>query len=129
MPELLIPSQQHLAIARSERRSLAKACLPAGSEEGGASPKPGSGGQARSSVSAILGSALRALLILAVLGVGLVLLLSILVPALFITAVLLLIGLSPCLLVALGALLTKDIEPAILEQRTPPAPGMEGGDA
>jgi hypothetical protein len=54
---------------------------------------------------------MRALMILVVLGVGLVLMLSILIPALFITAVILLIGLSPCLLVALGALLTKDIDP------------------
>jgi hypothetical protein len=68
-------------------------------------------------------------MILAISGIGLAVLLSILIPTLFITAVLLLIGLSPCLLVALGALLTKDIEPAILEWRKPPAAGRDGGDA
>jgi hypothetical protein len=110
MPELLFPSEQYLAIARSDRRWLAKSRLPAGSGEGGGSAKPGRGGQAQSFVSKTLGSALRALLILTVFGAGVVLLLSLLIPALFITAVLLLIGLSPCLLVAVGMVLTKDID-------------------
>ena len=55
-------------------------------------------------------SVLRALIILPLLVAGIALVLVILVPALFVVAVLLLIGLSPFLLAGLGILLAESIE-------------------
>jgi hypothetical protein len=97
MPELLVPVQQDLA----DR-----------SRNGEALVRPGRIAPAGWSVPAILGSVLRGLIIVALVVAGMALVLTILVPALFITVVLLLVGLSPFLLVAAGMVLTEDVESA-----------------
>jgi hypothetical protein len=97
MPELLIPVQHDLANRFGNGEALVR---------------PGRIAPASWFLPTILGPVLRGLIIVTIVVAGMALLLTILVPALFIAVVLLLLGFSPFLLVAVGMVVTEDMESA-----------------
>jgi threonine/homoserine/homoserine lactone efflux protein len=131
MPELIAPPQHDLTPFYREGGSSINRGLKANFGSGIMPVKLGQVQPARTSRQTILGSVLCGLMFLSLITAGLALLLSGLVPALFLAVALLLVGLSPILLVWLGILLTESIEPTKAEvqhtasKRTPGTPSRE----
>jgi hypothetical protein len=110
MPELIVPPQHDLTHLYRERRSSVSGRRNPDVRSGVAPVIPKQISSARSSQRSVLGSVLCGLMTLSLITAGLAVLLTGLVPALFLAVALLLVGLSPILLVWLGILLTDGVE-------------------